>query len=168
MKKTLPFRVWFYFRNGWSTYFAFIFAAINTLTVTYFLAVENYPFLKEAFPSFLHYVLIISSIGIPLLVGIGYIHFKKSQAYTSEADIVAEVHPLHFRLPPGWHMEVLFPLYLKLSQMMIKWSKDEKLNDEEIQELSEIQKKIDILIKGGYIGQPYKKMDTDYSQFKKS
>ena len=30
------FRAWFYFRNGWSLYFAFIFAAINTLTVTYY------------------------------------------------------------------------------------------------------------------------------------
>ena len=33
-------------------YFAFIFAAINTLTVTYFLAIENYPALKAVFPSF--------------------------------------------------------------------------------------------------------------------
>ena len=37
---------------GWGTYFAFIFAAINTLTVTYYLAIENYPVLKAIFPSF--------------------------------------------------------------------------------------------------------------------
>ena len=45
------FRAWFYFRNGWSLYFAFIFAAINTLTVTYFLAIERYPVLNEIFPT---------------------------------------------------------------------------------------------------------------------
>ena len=43
---------------GWSTYFAFIFAAVNTLTVTYFLAIERYPFLTTIFPSFLQYIVI--------------------------------------------------------------------------------------------------------------
>ena len=53
MQRNLAFRAWFYFRNGWSTYFAFIFAAINTLTVTYFLAIERAPSLQAIFPSFL-------------------------------------------------------------------------------------------------------------------
>ncbi|SVE64402.1 uncharacterized protein METZ01_LOCUS517256, partial [marine metagenome] len=43
MTKNTGFRGWYYFRIGYSSYFAFIFAAINTLTVTYFLAIENYP-----------------------------------------------------------------------------------------------------------------------------
>ena len=46
MAKNLGFRGWFYFRTGWSTYFAFIFAAINTLTVTYYLAIEQAPILR--------------------------------------------------------------------------------------------------------------------------
>ena len=87
MKKTLPFRLWLYFRQGWTTYFAFVFAAINTLTVTYFLAIENYPFLSQVFPSFILYILTVASIGLPLLVVVGYVHFKKSPAYRSEADI---------------------------------------------------------------------------------
>ena len=68
MRNNLGFRGWFYFRQGWSVYFAFIFAAVNTLTVTYFLAIENYPVLKDVFPSFIHYVAILVLIGIPLLV----------------------------------------------------------------------------------------------------
>ena len=51
MKQNIGFRAWFYFRAGWTTYFAFIFAAINTLTVTYFLAIENYPSLNNIFPN---------------------------------------------------------------------------------------------------------------------
>ena len=78
MGENLVFRSWYYFRQGWSTYFAFIFAAVNTLTVTYFLAVDNYPELKIIFPSFEIYIGIISLIGIPLLVLIGYLHYKKS------------------------------------------------------------------------------------------
>ena len=65
-KDNIPFRSWYYFRIGWSTYFAFILAAINTLTVTYFLAIDNYPILKVIFPSFEIYIIIILVIGIPL------------------------------------------------------------------------------------------------------
>ena len=64
MKKNIGFRGWYYFRTGWSVYLAFIFAAINTLTVTYFLVIENYPILKEIFPSFLHYIVIVSMVGM--------------------------------------------------------------------------------------------------------
>ena len=85
MKESVPFRAWYYFRMGWSTYFAFIFASVNTLTVTYFLAIENYPVLQQAFPSFVHYIVVIILVGVPLLVAIGYIHFKKSPSFRAEA-----------------------------------------------------------------------------------
>ena len=78
MGKNLGFRGWYYFRQGWSLYFAFIFAAINTLTVTYFLAIERIPFLTTIFPSFIHYVVITSSVAIPILVLVGYAHWKNS------------------------------------------------------------------------------------------
>ena len=88
MKGNLGFRGWFYFRMGWSTYFTFILAAINTLTITYFLAIDNYPALKAVFPSFEQYVAIVTCIGIPLLIAVGYGHYKKSLAYKSELELV--------------------------------------------------------------------------------
>ena len=97
MGNHLGFRAWFYFRNGWSTYFAFIFAAINTMVVTYYLAIENLPTLKEIFPSFLLYLTVISSIGVPLLIFVGYIHFKRTAAYKAEADIYYESNPFALR-----------------------------------------------------------------------
>ena len=93
MGKNPGFRAWFYFRQGWSTYFAFIFAAINTLTVTYYLAIENYPSLKTIFPSFEQYILIVVLIGIPLLVLVGYAHYKKTPSYRAEADVWVESNP---------------------------------------------------------------------------
>ena len=57
VKNNLGFRSWYYFRTGWSTYFAFILAALNTLTVTYYLAVEKIPVLNIIFPSFAYYIL---------------------------------------------------------------------------------------------------------------
>lgn len=148
-KKTLPFRVWFYFRMGWSTYFAFVFAAINTLVVTYYLAIERIPELKLIFPSFWMYAIVITAIGIPLLVLFGYVHFKKSQAFSSETDIGVESNPYYFKLPPGHQRDVLVPLQLLLSQMILKIATNEKLTTEEINKLTEIQRKLDILIKGG-------------------
>jgi hypothetical protein len=137
--KGLGFRGWFYFRVGWSTYFAFIFAAINTLTVTYFLAIENYPFMKEIFPSFEQYVIIVVSIGIPLLGFTGYAHYKKTRAFRSEADVWVESNPYQAR----WlvNTEMILALSLKLTEFILKLSKGEKLNDNQLKELIDLQKK---------------------------
>jgi uncharacterized membrane protein required for colicin V production len=136
-EKKLLFRAWFYFRNGWGTYFAFIFAAINTLTVTYFLAIEEYPILNSIFPSFLIYVLIIGSIGVPILVLTGYVHFKRTNAYKAEADVYIESNP-HLRRILS-NTELLFPLLSKLLELNIKISNNEKLSEIEINELNSLK-----------------------------
>ena len=74
MEKNLGFRGWFYFRTGWATYFAFVVAAINALTVTFFLAIEKYPSLNVIFPTFFHYIVIVVGVGVPVLVIVGYVH----------------------------------------------------------------------------------------------
>ena len=140
MGKNLGFRGWFYFRQGWSVYFAFIFAAINTLTVTYFLAIENYSFLKEVFPSFIHYVVIISAIGIPCLVFIGYAHYKRTPSFRAEADIQIEANP-HFRRTLI-NTELLLSMFLEISQLTMKLSNNEKLTDKELDQLSKLQQKL--------------------------
>jgi hypothetical protein len=137
MAKNLFFRAWFYFRQGWSTYFAFIFAAINTLTVTYFLAIEEYPILNSIFPSFLIYVLIIMSIGIPILVLVGYAHFKRSNAFKAEADINIEANPHQRRILSN--TELLFPILIKLLEVNTRISNNEKLSEVEIIELNSLK-----------------------------
>jgi hypothetical protein len=157
MRENTQFRLWFYFRMGWSTYFAFIFAAINTLVVTYFLAIDKVPILNDIFPSFLHYVLTLSSILIPFLVLIGWLHYRKTAAYGSEAEVQVETNPYIYKLPPGWNREALFPTLLKMTEFMIKSNNNEKLDDESIKELVEINKKLDTLVKGGIVGKNTKK-----------
>ena len=154
MKKTLPFRALFYFRVGWGTYFAYIMAAINVLTVTYFLAIENYPSLQVIFPTFVHYISTAVGIGVPLLVLIGYAHYKRSVAFRAEAEIEIEANPYWYKAPPGWNKEVVFPLYLNMINLMIKLSKNEKLTPDEIKKMSDIQKSLSTLIDGGYVGKP--------------
>ena len=141
MGKNPFFRAWFYFRQGWSVYFAFIFAAINMLTVTYFLAIDNYPTLKEIFPSFEHYVLIIVLIGIPLLASVGYAHYKKTPSFRAEADVWMESNPYQARVLVNSQFSLL--LNLKTINLITKLSNNEKISQVELDELKELQKKFE-------------------------
>jgi hypothetical protein len=140
VKRNIGFRFWFYFRAGWSSYFAFIFAAINTLVVTYYLAIERYPSLVSLFPNFIQYVIIIVSIGIPLLILVGYAHWKRTPAYRSEADIWMESNPYQARMLVN--SEILLQLNLKLTELIIKQSKNEKASDDELAEITKLQKEL--------------------------
>ncbi len=135
-KNNATFRAWFYFRMGWSTYFAFILAAINTLTVTYFLAIENYPSLKLVFPSFEVYIIIIVTVGIPLLVAIGYAHFKRTQAFKSEIDVQIESNPYQRRNTVN--NEINLRVNLQLMKLITKLINHEKLEEKESEDLKEL------------------------------
>ena len=139
MGKNPGFRAWFYFRQGWSTYFAFIFAAINTLTVTYYLAIENYPFLKTIFPSFEQYILMVVLVGIPLLVLVGYAHYKKTPSYRAEADVWMESNPYQARVLVN--TQFTLALNMKLTDVLLKLSSNQEITQKEIEEIKKIQSK---------------------------
>ena len=140
MAKNLGFRSWYYFRTGWSTYFAFIFAAINTLTVTYFLAIENYPVLKEVFPTFTIYIIIIAGIGIPILTVVGYFHFKRTPSYRAEATVMYETNPFARRI--FVNSELTLQINQKLIDLILRISKNEKISGDDISRIYEIQEKL--------------------------
>lgn len=140
MGKNIGFRAWYYFRMGWSTYFAFILAAINTLTVTYYLAIENYPTLKEIFPSFEIYIIIIISIGIPLLVTIGFVHYKRTSARKAEVDIGMETNPYQIRLLVN--TELLLKLNMRLMKHMSDLQNGGEIDENNINELQKMHDEI--------------------------
>ena len=140
MGRNIGFRSWYYFRMGWSTYFAFILAAINTLTVTYYLAIENYPLLKAIFPSFEVYIIIVVSIGIPLLVTMGFVHYKRTSARKAEVDIGMETNPYQIRLLVN--TELLLKLNLRLMKHMSDLQNGEKIDKNNIIELQKMHEEI--------------------------
>ena len=156
MKISTGFRGWFYFRMGWSTYFAFILAAINTLTVTYFLAVDNYPALKIIFPSFEIYVLILISIGVPLLIFVGYSHYKKTKAFRSEMDILVESNPFLRRTTVN--TDIILRFNVNLINLVLKLSKD-TISEDELNDMKKIQNEITDLIKNRSL---FNNLDIDY------
>ena len=140
MDKPKGFRGWYYFRMGWSTYFAFIFAAINTLTVTYYLAIEKVPALVSIFPTFVQYVLIVSGLGIPILVLIGYAHFKRSKAFQSEVEIMIESNPVSSRNIAN--TEMILEINLKLLDIILRFYQNDKISDSELKEIRELHEKL--------------------------
>jgi hypothetical protein len=141
MNENAGFRAWFYFRQGWTTYFAFIFAAINTIVVTYYLAIENIPVLKTVFPSFYAYLAIVASIGIPLLIFVGYAHQKKTASYKTEADIYYESNPHSLRTYND--VELLLTLNLKLVNVLLVDYENSDTSNEKIDELKKLKAEIE-------------------------
>ena len=156
MKTSTGFRGWYYFRMGWSTYFAFILAAINTLTVTYFLAIDNYPVLNIMFPSFEIYILIVVTIGTPLLILVGYIHFKKTRAFRSEVDVLIESNPFLRRNTVNADINIRFNL--RLLDLILKLSKD-TISKEELKDMEKIKSEIIELVKNRSL---FNNLDMDY------
>jgi len=152
MGKIHPFRLWYYLRQGYQLYFAFMFTGINTMVVTYYLAIERAPFLKEIFPTFPVYAVVLILVGFPLLIIAGYIHFKRLPAYKSQQEINVISNPFQYKLGPGHPKLVTMPYNLLMSKLMIKLLSNQKITDNEIKEMQELQKKMAHLIKGGYVG----------------
>lgn len=132
-----PFRFWFYLRQGWSTYFAFAVAMVNTVTLTYYLAVENYPALNDVFPSFLQYAALVVAATVPLVALAGYVHFKKSPSYRADVDIMTESNPYAVRMKRN--SETMLGLAIEILALVAKTSEGERLSDAEKERISRIR-----------------------------
>ena len=134
------FRLWQYFRVGWATYFGFIFAALNTIITTYYLAIDNIGFLQVIFPTFGHYVITVIAIGIPCLIGVGYIHTKRTPAYKEEAKIKVESNPHDIR---GLvNTELMLVTIYKLNKLLIKKMNNKQFTEKEFTDMDTLKNKI--------------------------
>ncbi len=154
MEKISFFRYLFYLRSAFQLYFAFIFTGVNTLVITYYLALENVPMVKEIFPNFASYAAVLVSIAIPTLVFVGYSHFKKMPGFKSQQEITHESNPYVYKLGPGHIKHVTMPHQLMINKILLKIATNEKITDEEINQMKELQEKMEYLLQGGYVGKP--------------
>lgn len=125
---------------GWGNYLAFIFAAVNTLVVTYYLAIDRAPILKNIFPEFHYYVIFMTAIGVPILVLIGYAHFKKTKAYRTEMDISVESNPYMRRLLDN--SEKILLVNFELNELVVKIANNKKITDAENERINQLQKEL--------------------------
>ena len=153
-KRSVPFRSWFYFRTGYAEYFVFILGATNTLTLTYYLAVDNYPALQSVFSSFTMYGALVTLAGFPILVLAGYLHMRRTSAFRSEIEISVESNPYMYKLPPGVHQEVLAPLFYEVLGALKKADAGESLTPDEVRAMRSLDEKLEFLAGGGILKRP--------------
>jgi len=68
--------------------------------------------------------------------------------------ISAEAQPYNYKLPPGIWKEVMF--YLEMLVMGRKSLSNEKISNEELNQLITLEKKLELLTKGGSLSKPKK------------
>ena len=154
------YRAWYYFRQGYSTYLTFLLGYVSTLVTVYYLAVKNMPPLLDLFPSFREFAVLATVIGVPLGVGIGWAHMKRSGLYTSEQDIAVESNPYQYKLPPGYVKEAWGPLMMMQLRLVRKISESRGfVTDSERIEMEELEKKWRKLLEGGYVGSPRRELN---------
>lgn len=152
--KSLTFRSWFYFRTGYAQYFVFILGVFNMLTLTYYLAIDNYPVLDAVFPSFAVYVALFTGVGFPVLILLGFVHMRRSHAYRSESEIAAESDPYMYKLPPGLHQEIYAPFLYDVLTVLKKSYDGDKISEEETAKIKSLDKRLEFLIGGGTLKKP--------------
>jgi len=152
-------RIWYYFRLGYSTYLTFLLGYVSTLITVYYLAIKNIPDLLTVFPRFVPFAVLATVVGVPFSVIIGWLHLKRSAAFTSEVDISVEANPYYYKLPPGFTLEVYGPLYFELLVMLKKSLNANGLLDENDKaRIAALEQKLQTLNEGGMVGKPRRKM----------
>lgn len=151
----LAFRAWYYFRLGYSTYLTFLLGYVSTLVTVYYLAIKNMPSLLDVFPHFVPFAVLATVVGVPVAVGLGWVHMKRSGLYSSEADISVEANPYYYKLAPGTSKEVNTPATILTLKMLRKIAETNGLlSDSEKAAIDDLEKKLQTLMEGGYVGLP--------------
>ena len=84
--------------------------------------------------------MIVTAIGIPILVLVGYAHYKRSGARKAEIDIMYEVDPYKARTLVN--TEMLLKMNFSLSLMLTRLLNNEKLSQEEVKEIKKAHEKL--------------------------
>jgi hypothetical protein len=152
-------RFWYYFRVGYGTYLTFLAGYITTLITVYYLAIKNLPYLLDIFPHFETFSLLATIIGAPVSVAIGWLHLKRTHAYTAEADITVESNPYSYKLTPGKEAEAFAPSYLEILRLLTKILESQNIltGDDKLR-IKAVEDKLQTLIEGKMVGSPKRRI----------
>lgn len=161
-KRELLWKSFFYFKIGFRNYFQWFTGPVNMLMIGYYVAGEKIG-IQEIIPSFSIFIILAISIGVPLFIGVGHAHFKKTKAFRSEADIQQHSNPYLYRLHKrGYQREVMMPIQYKMNELMLRlMAKQGVLEEQDRKEIEELRKWWKHLIDGGAVGDPQGKKDKD-------
>ena len=149
------FRVWYYFRLGYSTYLSFVLGMFSFITTTYFLAINNIPSLSKIFPNMIIYTIFLSLALPPTGTIIGWLHMKRSLAYTEQIVVGIEASPFTYKIQPGIAKELSWPYFIAMVDFMESMlGKNDLLTDEDKAKFTDLRDKAEHLLDGGSLGLP--------------
>lgn len=134
IKRVNPFRLWYYVRQGYSTYLVFVVAVTNLMVTSYYLAIKDIPFLHTVFPSFGWFALFVVGVGLPLSLSLGYGHYKKTKAQHHQLEIEVEASPMT-------------PIFLQTYLMLQKLLMGEKPTEEDLHRMKVINQEVEQFFK---------------------
>ena len=79
-------------------------------------------------------------IGIPCLIGAGYIHTKRTPAYKEESKIKVEANPHDLRSLVN--TELMLVIMYKLNKLLIKKMSNKQFTEKELTDMNALKKKI--------------------------
>lgn len=85
-----------FYRHGFAYYIAPLIQAVNTIILVYFVAGDKIFFIRDTFPHILIFVLFAVTVALPIVILVGYVHYRR--AYKSEAQVLYENNPFHYKL----------------------------------------------------------------------
>src|SRR5712664_4027577 len=151
------FRSWFYFRVGYGTYIAFLIGFASNIIVIYKLGVKENTIIGPFFSSLTLFALLALAVMIPICIGFGLYHMKRTGAYAADATVSTEQNPYIYKVLPGKEQEVFLPLWIMTVRGLARVLEQEKvMSPDERTELRDTLRKADALLKGQLVGSPKK------------
>ena len=148
------FRAWFYFRQGYNLYLAFLIGFASNIIVLYRLGVEDIGFLHGIFPSLTIFIAFGLVIAIPVGIFAGLYHMKKTAAFAADASVQTEANPYSYKTI-GKEREVFIPLWVLTVRGLAKLlERQNTMTPEDRKEMEDILNKANALLQGEYVGLP--------------
>jgi len=149
------FRAWFYFRQGYNLYLAFLIGFASNIVVLFRLGVEPNNPLHGIFPTLGIFTAVGLLVAIPVGILTGLYHMKRTGAYAADASVATEANPYIYKVVPGKEKEVFLPLWILTVRGLAKMLDQQKtMTSKEKQELEDLLSKASALMEGQYVGLP--------------
>ena len=149
------FRAWFYFRQGYNLYLAFLIGFASNIVVLFRLGVEPNKTLLDIFPTLGIFTAVGLLVAIPVGILAGLYHMKRTGAYAADASVATEANPYIYKLVPGKEKEVFLPLWILTVRGLAKMLDQQKTTSlDERKQLEDLLNKANALLDGQTVGIP--------------
>jgi hypothetical protein len=149
------FRAWFYFRQGYNLYLAFLIGFASNLVVLFRLGVSDNKYLSAIFPSLTVFTIVGLLVAVPIGILAGLYHMKRTGAYAADASVATEANPYIYKLVPGKEKEVFLPLWILTVRGLAKMLDQQKtMTSKEREEMEDLLNKASALMEGQTVGLP--------------